>query len=222
MRYSFPNSAFRLGFLYALLAGCTVKSNPDSLQGYSQKSVRLSNGLGIVSVYLPAALDTFYTAVNYGEYHCAEVKLHRFASRKYDCCLSTNSDFQYSDLSDSIYQFTIIQTFNPDCEEYITVNAGLMNTIMEYYKSLDAKASAQRKFYLKDINGKHFIISELSMKIDSLQLNELDGFTDANGRLVKFIYKCYCRNPGDFIGQMTESLKTINIVPEGQPPVNTN
>ncbi len=214
MQASFPKVVIIA--LVASLFSCARNTNNNDLHGYVQKSVLLSNSLGLVSVYLPAELDTFYTAVNYGEYHCAELKLHRFASRKYTCCLSTNSDFLYNDLSDSLYQFTIIQTFNPDCEEYVTINADLENSIKNYYMSLDKEAALQRKYYMRNINGRVFLLSELSLKIDSLQLRELDGFTDADGRLIKFIYKCYCKNPGDFIERMMRSMKTIQIIEEGK------
>lgn len=217
MQPSITKLAIPLGFSVALLFGCSGKEVGDNLKGYSQKSIRLSNGLGVVSVYVPAELDTFYSVVNYGEYHCAEIKLFRFASRKYSCCLSNNSDFLYSDLSDSLYQFTIMQTFNPDCEEYVTVDAGLMNTIKDYYLSIDAKEAMLRKYYMKEINGKNFIISELSTKIDSVNLRELDGFTDANGRLIKFIYKCYCMNSRNFIERMMKSLKSVQIISEDKP-----
>jgi len=202
------------------LTACTAKYPTTDLTGYIQKSIRLANGLGIVSVYLPAELDTFYTTVNYGEYHCAEIKLHRFVSKKYTCCLSSSSDYSYSDLSDSLYQFSITQTFNPDCEEFVNINAEVMKSVQDNYIAIDKNIAPQRKYFMKEINGQQFIISELSTTINNFDLRELVGITDANGRMVKFIYKCYCRNGGNFIERMMASLETIQITPDSKTNSN--
>jgi hypothetical protein len=202
---------FVLVFGLTLLFACGGNNQPNSLAGYKQKSVRLTNGLGIVSIYMPNEMDTFYSRVDFGEYHCAEVKYHRFVSKKYDCCLYPSSDFGYQDLSDSVYQLTIVQTYNKDCEQYITVNEDMMRNIQNGYLGIDKGMPATPKYYLTDINGRKFIIRELRAKINGMDYQELCGFTDADGRQVKFIFKCYSKYAVNFIERMLASMKTIQI-----------
>jgi hypothetical protein len=197
----------------ALLFACGGNQT-TSLEGYKQKSVRLANGLGIVSIYMPTEMDTFYSRVDFGEYHCGEVKFQRFVSKKYDCCLYPSSDFGYQDLSDSVYQLTIIQTYNKDCEQYITVDEGMLKTIQNNYLAVDKGMLATPKYYLTEINGRKFIIRELRARVNDMDYQELCGFTDADGRQVKFVFKCYSKYAANFIERMMGSMKTIQITPD--------
>lgn len=204
--------------IVVMLASCGGGGNHSApvvnVKGYKQKSIRLANGLGVVSIYLPPELDTFYTFINFGEYHCAEVKLHRFFSKKYGCAPSPSVDFDYSDMPDSAYQFSIVQTYNKDCEQFINIDEGMMKNIEDMYTNLNKYIAGNRKYTMKEINGNKFIISQLNTKLNNLNLEEVEGFTQADGRMVKFIFQCYSPDVDDFTDRMLASLNTIQISPD--------
>jgi hypothetical protein len=198
-----------------LLASCGGGSNqsspPVNIKTFAQKSIRLSNGLGIVSVYVPREFDTTYSFVNIGEYHCAAVKLRRFVSKKYMCCLSPSPDFNYSDMPDSVCQFTIIQTHEKDCEQYLDINDELLKNTQNELSNESTVLAADRKCYIKEINGLKFVVCQLNTNFNGKHLGEVYGITAAEGRMVKFVYQCYSSNNPDFVDRALASLNTIQI-----------
>src|SRR5690349_1729578 len=76
-----------------------MKSQALDLGAFTKHNVTLINQLGSISIYLPNALDTFYTYADFGEYRCGETKQFRFSCKKFG--YGHETDFSYSDPTDS-------------------------------------------------------------------------------------------------------------------------
>jgi hypothetical protein len=206
-------SAIFVFFLLLLMASCStdnsqkqesmpeeMKSQALDLGGYKKHSVLLINQLGSVSLYLPIAMDTFYTYADFGEYRCGETKQFRFSQKKFSPAHET--DFSYSDPADSLYQLTITQTYNTDCETYLTIDDVLLHSLQK---------DKSHTYTMMDTKGKKIIVGVHQAKIDSMEVVEIIAKTTVSGRPVNFIFQCFKKSADGFLNLMLTSLKTIEI-----------
>ena len=177
-----------------------MKSQALDLGGYTKHSITLINELGNISIYLPNALDTFYTYADFGEYRCGETKQFRFASKKFDPDHAT--DFSYSDPTDTLYQLTIIQTYAKDCETYVTIDDAMLKSM---------KKEKGKIYSILDAKGKKIIAGVYETKKGNMDIAEIDAITTVSGRQVKFIFQCFRKYAKGFVDQMMTSLKTLEI-----------
>ena len=177
-----------------------MKSQALDLGSYTKHSVLLINGLGSISLYLPNAMDTFYTYADFGEYRCGETKQFRFAGKKYNPSHAT--DFSYTDPADSLYQLTILQTYNKDCETYITIN----DTMLEKMQK-----DKDKTYSMLDVRGKKVIVGVHEAQSNGMNVAQVDAITTVSGRQVKFIFQCFKRSTDGFVNQVITSLKSLVV-----------
>jgi hypothetical protein len=196
-----------------LLASCTgnggtkqetlpeeMKSQALDLSGYSKRNIVLINQLGRVSIYLPVAMDTFFTYADFGEYHCGETKQFRFASKKFNPVGII--DLSYSDPTDSVYQGTIIQTYNKDCETNTTIDEQLLKSLQK---------DKTHMYTMIDVRGKKVIVGVMELSLKETDVAEVTAITSVSGRMIKFLFQCHKKMAGNFTSQILTSLKTLEI-----------
>jgi|GEM_PF-2442116 len=181
-----------------------AKAQALDLTGYSKRNIQLINQLGSISIYLPTALDTFYTYADFGDYHCGETKQYRFASKKFGP--GHNLEDAYSDPTDSLCQLTIVQTYNRDCETNITIDSNLFNAM---------KKDKTHKYSMLDARGKKIIVGVLEGQQNIMDIAEVNGVTSISGRPVRFNFQCYKKDGRNFVKQMLISLKSLEVKEDG-------
>lgn len=181
-----------------------LKEQALDLGGFTPHSILLINEVGVVSLYVPVVMDTFFTYADYGEYHCGETKQYRFASKTFDP--DRGLDQSYSDPNDSLYQVTILQTYNPDCESYTDVNAKMLQSMQK------DKSHKYSMLTVKDLN---IIVGIMQSKKDTMDVAEVTAITSVKGRKISFIYQCFKRNAGNFVKDALTSIRTIEIKRQG-------
>lgn len=177
-----------------------LKEQALDLGGFSPHNILLINEVGVVSLYLPAVMDTFFTYADYGEYHCGETKQYRFADKSFDP--DRGLDQSYSDPTDSLYQLTILQTYNPDCESYTNVDAKMLQSLQK---------DKSHKYSMLTVKGRNIIVGLIQSKKDTMDVAEVTAVASVNGRKISFIYQCFKHKAGNFVNQAITSIRTIEI-----------
>ena len=97
-----------LFFLVLLLAACNISEIKTSPPEVSKKAViKLKDGLGVVSLLLPARYDTTFSWIHYSDCGApCEKRKYRYQPRNLPVYMETG--FHYKPLNDSIEQFTIV------------------------------------------------------------------------------------------------------------------
>lgn len=205
-------------FCLLVIAGCSgghteqvhgalpeaLKEQALDLGGFNPHNVLLINEVGVVSLYLPAAMDTFFTYADYGQYHCGETKQYRFADKNFDP--DRGLDQSYSDPTDSLYQLTILQTYNPDCESYTDVDEKMLTSL---------QGDKSHTYTMDTIKGRKIIVGVMQKQQDTLKVVEVTAITSVNGRKVSFVFQCFKKSAGNFVNQAITSIRTIEIKKQG-------
>lgn len=207
---------YMLLFCFLLMVGCSrsnggqqhgtlpeaLKEQALDLGNFKQHTIMLINEVGIVSMYLPDEMDTFFTYADYGQYHCGETKQYRFADKAFDP--ECGMDYSYSEPSDSMYQLTILQTYNPDCESYTDIDNKLL-------KSMQADKTHQ--YSMIEVKGKKIIVGIMDTVENDMHIAEVKAVTNAQGRKLRFVFQCYRQSAGNFVHDAITSIKTIEVKP---------
>lgn len=181
--------------------------------GFSQRTVKLKNGLGTVSLYLPNELDTFYT-----HRHTNDIPddgfTYRFSSKKYYVFHDTVDNWYFStELPDSLNEFEIVQYDYPDLvgdsahftKEYMDkiFKTDLLGDFSPHLLTKDTIINDRRyrfAYYRKwdGYNGGHYN-------------NRIYAQTYINGYKIEFqfVYSGKCRDA--FFNRATASLSTLQV-----------
>jgi len=208
-----------------LIAVDSVAIKAAIREGYTKRIVKLRNGLGTVSIYLPAELDTFYIHRHSNDTPESDGPVYRFSSKRYGVYKdSVENWFIRTEHPDSLYQFEIIQNDYPniygsDISMTKALNGGLKEEIRleRGIKALEIKDTLinQREyvmyrkrlheFYFRD-TIKHDTAGFYNMNIDATTL--------INGYGISLSFQCYGKNFKNFFDKMDVSLRTLIITPD--------
>lgn len=174
--------------------------------------IKLENNLGIVSIILPAELDTFCKMFNNSgqstiNYCFANKKEHNIYSDKI-------KEFGKIDLPKDeikIYSFTITQYKQLDKNKSrIDVNE---EQLKKYCEKLLLENTNRKIIFSRNeiINNRNYSIVAYETPSHMMLSEDFNAITYINNQYICFTYQRYSKKKSDFIDRMYKSFKTVEI-----------
>ena len=186
-----------------------------SLIGFDTQ-MNLTDSLGLVSILIPARLDTFYNWHNTSDCLSCGWLQYRFADKTYP--QFAESGFYWTFVTDSTYQLNIWH--KPKRVPPATIEMGSLSekdTSFCYYHPRLVSDSDTANFLFKEfkiINGVAFVLSAFVVShgyLTNSQTLFVIAETNLKSREIYFIGECGAKDTTGFIDNMYESFLSIRI-----------
>ena len=228
MAFLNKSNSFLLYFLTTLLlfASCTQKQQAEKpdLPGYTQRTIKLINGVGTVSIFLPDEFDTAFSFKDYSDDGADAYQGFQFANKKYtvvkevDFAVPTEPDSICK--KDSSYQFTITQALYllSDSDNNRKIDSTYIEDLKHRYKVFEGP-HWHTKVKLLKINTRDFAIIEernrnrifYGNRDSNKFLFTLKGTTIVKKRWVSFCFRSLKKDTTGFMYRAMKSMGTIEI-----------
>ena len=177
--------------------------------------VALKNGLGQLSIELPANLDTTYRWTYNGDNSCDSYEMNRFANKEYS--LLQESRWISEVLPDSLLQVTVTYNSENPCLDKSEINLDYIDALEKVLLASNPRVKVELK-EVRTIHNRNYAVivytaeSDLGNSNQNLEDWILSAATIIEGNNVQVTYRCFKENCSDFKEKMKISLNTVKIV----------